>query len=102
MDTDVQIPAIASTSPSEKFANHLLSRFPDLSFILLSRLPRFSPVAYAISSANTVAGAASDSHRFPYYLEPFRALTDVCLFNFLFMYNAFIIADYLKISTNRF
>lgn len=88
MNTDLQIPAIASTSPSEKFANHLLSRFPDLSFYLLSRLPKFAPVAYAISSAITVAGAVPDSNRFPYYLERFRALIDVCLFNFLFMYDA--------------
>jgi len=34
-------------------------------------------VASAISSAITVAGAVSDSHRFPYYLENIQALMDV-------------------------
>jgi len=39
-------------------------------------------VASAISSAITVAGAVSDSHRFPYYLENIQALMDV-LYEFI-------------------
>jgi len=63
--------------------HHHISRFPDLSFLLLSRLPKLSLVASAISSAITVAGAVSDFHRFPYYLENIQALMDV-LYEFSF------------------
>lgn len=39
-------------------------------------------VAFAISSAITVAGAVSDFHRIPYYLENIQALMDV-LYEFM-------------------
>jgi len=55
-------------------------------------------VASAISSAITVAGAVSDFHRFPYYLENIQALMDVL---YEFSFNFFQFSKYPNIRWNR-
>ncbi len=65
------------------------SRFPGLRFpLLLSPSRHICQWSMTISSALTVAGAASDLHRFPYYLKITSAILSTFkqLFSFIFTY----------------